>query len=548
MAQQIVAHVNQSRFTLHPPIHRAFRRAINSRRSCTAWYEENTEGQWKNNVKHACTLRFYLSVPTKGSNHYKADPRTDFTDILITAWDILLGAEADSSKTESKTLKRIRKGGMPKAQSAVAEHKVDVSSNRFAAFYIDHGGDDDEDELDIADLEGFKSTDKPKKGKKFKSSYAAPPTTIVPDEDQVEEEFWFAIQSFLQEQQKVREEVRRYWKDFNGDESHLIMATFGTRMAIDLIRRSEIELGLAVNRPARFPEDKYPVSAFPTLLVGTKQHDKQLFDAALDEFVPVSSRLNELTLYNTYSTLKTWCAFMRDDPTFRVDKKLLSNHEVSRLIEKISWVSSISDKRLPYEDDITRGVKKALQCGEVPIWTVFSMRLLLDMEDVLYHNPLLPWKDASRHTLKHAHTPLTHWHHQTGCRHIPLSEETLDDSFPDERPVSRKPSLADTPMSMLEKVTFLEGPRKKGMAKKRLTKKKLSKSVKDDEETGPCTCDTCLRCGYDWYENDVKRALKWTTDVEQGLVRFATLPFETVRTNPLHCGLMKYDLYRSRQV
>lgn len=547
VAQQIVADVKQSRFTLHPPIHRAFRRAIISRRDCTAWYEENTEGQWKSNVKHACTFRFYLGAPRNGSNHHKADSQADFTNILMTAWDILLSAEADSSKPESGSLRRIRKGNMSKAQSAVAEPKIDVSSNRFAAVYIDHEGDDDDDELDVADREDLKPTGMPKKGKTSKSSYAAPPTTIIPDEGQVEEEFWFAIQSFLQEQQKVREEVRRYWKDFKGDESHLIMATFGTRMAIDLIRRSEIELGLQVNRPARFPEDKYPVSTFPALLVGTKQNDKHLFDGALDEFVPVSSRLNELTLYNTYSTLKTWCYFLRDDPTFMINKKLISNHEISRLVKKISWISSIGDKRLPYEDDITRGVKKALQCGEVPIWTVFSMRLLLDMEDVLYRNPLLPWQDASRHTLKHAHTPLTHWHHQTGCRHIPLSEETLDDNFPNKRLVTRKPSLAGKPMSMLEKVRFLEGPRKKGMAKKRLAKKKSSKPVKADEDTGPCTCDACLRCGYDWYENDVKRALKWTTDVEHGL-RFASTAFETLRTNPLHCGLIKYNLYRSRQV
>lgn len=499
-------------------------------------------------MKHACTFRFYQGAPRRRSNKQKADSRTDFTNILMTAWDILLGAETDSSKPESKTPQRIRKGGVPKAQSVAAEPKIDVSSNRFAAVYIDHQGDDDDDDLDITGSEGFKPTNIPKKGKKSKSSYTVPPTTtIIPDEDQVEEEFWFAIQSFLQEQQKVREEVRRYWKDFKGDESHLIMATFGTRMAIDLIRRLEIELGLQVNRPARFPEDKYPVSTFPALLVGTKQNDKHLFDNALDEFVLVSSRLNELTLYNTYSTLKTWCSFLRDDSTFMINKRLLSNHEISRLMKKISWVSSIGDKRLPYEDDITRGVKKALQCGEVPIWTVFSMRLLLDMEDVLYRDPLLPWEDASRHTLKHAHTPLTHWHHQTGCRHIPLSEEAMDDNFSNERLVTRKASVAGKPMSMLEKVSFLEGPRKKGMANKRLAKKKPSKPVKADEETGPCTCDACLRCGYDWYENDVKRALKWTTDVEHGS-RFAPIAFETLRTNPLHCGLMKYNLYRSRQV
>lgn len=478
----------------------------------------------------------------------QADTRTDFTNILITAWDILLRAVDDSSKPESRTLKPTRKEDMPKARTAVAKQKIDVSSNRFAAFYIDAGADEENNGLDLADAESSKLTDTHTKGKKSKSSYVAPPTTIIPDEDQLEEEFWFAIQSFLQEQQKVREEVRGYWKDFKGDESHLIMATFGTRMAIDLIRRSEIELGLQVNRPARFPEDKYPVSTFPALLVGTKQQDRQLFDAPLDGFVLVPSRLNELTLYNTYSTLKFWCYFLRDDPTFRVSKRLSSNEEVRRLIMRISWVRSIADQRLPYEDDITRGVKKSLQSGEVPIWTVFAMRLLLDMEDVLHECPFLPWQDASQHILKHANTPLTHWHHQTGCRHIPLAEETLDDDFSNERLVRRKPSLASKPISMLEKVRSLEGPRKKGMPKSRPAKKKLPKAVKVDEEIGPCTCDDCLRCGYDWYEKDVRRALEWMIDVEQGPKSFAPRSFETIRMNPLHCGLIKYDLYRSRQV
>lgn len=482
----------------------------------------------------------------KKRSHDKPDTRTDFTNILMTAWDILLRAADDSSKPESGTLQPTRKKDMPKVRTAVPEHKIDISSNRFAAFYIDTGGD--EDELDVADAAISKPNDIPMKGKKSRSSYMAPPTTIIPDEDQVEEEFWFAIQSFLQEQQRVREEVRGYWKDFKGNESNLIMATFGTRMAIDLIRRSEIELGLQVNRPARFPEDKYPVSTFPALLVGTKQQNRKLFDTPLDEFVLVPSRLNELTLYNTYSTLKSWCYYLRDDDTFRVSKRLFSNEEIRRLIAKISWVRSIADQRLPYEDDITRGVKKTLKCGEVPIWTVFAMRLLLDMEDVLDYCPLLPWQDASQHILRHVHAPLTHWHHQTGCRHIPLAEETLDEGAPNERLVKPKTSLARKPINMREKVRTSEGPRKKGMAKGWLAKKKIPKAVKTDEETGPCTCDACLRCGYDWYERDVKGALEWMIDLNQGPKPFAPRSFETIRMNPLHCGLVKYDLDRSRLV
>lgn len=59
VAQQIVANVKQGGFTLHPAIHLAFRRAIVARNECTAWYEENTEGQWENNQSHACKLKFH---------------------------------------------------------------------------------------------------------------------------------------------------------------------------------------------------------------------------------------------------------------------------------------------------------------------------------------------------------------------------------------------------------------------------------------------------------------------------------------------------------
>lgn len=547
MAQQIVADVRQTRFILHPPIHQAFRRAIVSRKECTSWYEQNTEGQWKTNEKHACMLSLFQTAWRQRTNHNKADIQTDFTNILMTAWDILLRATAGSSKPESKALTPTRKGDMPKARTTVTEHPPSVSTNRFAAFYIDAGGNDDNDEMGFADISSSAFTPTNTKGKKPKFSYTATPTTIIPDEGQIEEEFWFAIQSFLQEQQRVREEVKGYWRDYKSNGSHLIMATFGTRMAIDLIRRSEIELGVQVKRPARFAEDKYPVSAFPAMLVCTKFQDKHPFDAPLEGFFNISSRLNELTLYNTYSTLKSWCLFLEGDFKYTIDKRLFSKAEVRRLIQKIAWVRSISDHQLPYEDDITRGVKKALRCGEVPIWTTFALRLLLDMEDILGACLFVPWQDTSRHVLKHAQSPPTHWHHQSGCRHIPLAEEILDVGYTKERSVKKKPSVASKPTSMREKVRSLEGPRKRGMAKKRPAKKKTSKASEANEKTETCTCDACLRCGYDRYEKDVNHAFDWVNDMRKAGIELPYIPFAEITINPLHCGLMKYDLYRSRQ-
>lgn len=473
----------------------------------------------------------------------------------MTTWDILLSAAATDgacSSLKSRAPQPSKKKQKSKDQVPSSEQNSFVSTNRFAAFYVDGGGDDDPDELDVAGAGSSVATGKPAKGKKLKSLHTVLPTTIIPDEGQIEEEFWFAIQSFLQELQRVRNEVRRYWEDYKRDESHLIMATFGTRMAIDLIRRSEIELGLQVKRPARFPEQKYPVSTFPALLVAANESTEgssfgagQDFDAPLDSFVRVSSRQNDLTLYNIYSTIKRWSYLWRDKPGYNMDPSLILDGEVRRLVEKLTQICGCTYQRPPYEDDITKGVKKALECGEIPIWTTFAMKLLLDMEDILYDCPMLPWMDASKHTLKHAESPLTHWHHELGRRHTPLSDEITDHDIRKGETIKHTPSLADQSRSMLERIRTSEGPRKKGTARKRRTNKKASNSAKTDEKSS--SCDTYLRCGYDWYEKDVDRAVSWVTDMEHGKECFLRR-FETLKINPLHCGLMKYDLYRARLV
>ncbi|KAJ0117351.1 hypothetical protein J7T55_003765 [Diaporthe amygdali] len=531
MAQQIVANVKQGGFTLHPAIHLAFRRAIVARNECTAWYEENTEGQWENNQSHAY-----------------------FTNLLLTCWDILLRASTNRPKPHPRKPLPFRKEKTTQDETATARDKAFVPSNRFAALYVDAGGDDGS-ELDAADIQSSSLTGWPLQGKKSKSSHMAPPATIIPDETQIEEEFWFAIQSFLQEQQKVREEVKRYWQDYKGTESHLIMATFGTRMAIDLIRRSEIELGLQVKRPKRFPEHKYPVRTFPALLVGAQQRCKgsptnldDLVDAPLDRFVVISGPQNELTLYNTYATLKAWCFFMDHEDGFEISMEFVLNSEIRRLANKILRFGSIVEERPPYEDDITRGVREALQSGKVPIWTTFALTVLLDMEDILHNCLFIPWKDASEHVSKLFSTPPSHWHHQSDCRHLPLLNGPVYEDSPKEPRVKHKTTPASKATSMLDKVRSTEGPRKKGMMKKRLPKKKL---LKEDQAEETSSCDAYLRCGYDRYEGDVFVALKWVLQATAGCQCGSDCcnapDFDLLKMNPLHCGMIKYDIYRSRQ-
>ncbi|KAL1855251.1 hypothetical protein Daus18300_011157 [Diaporthe australafricana] len=527
MAQQIVSKV-KAFFTLHPAIHDAFRRAIVARNKCSAWYEKNTKGQWKSNQSHAY-----------------------FTNILLTSWDILLSASATRPEPNHRA-----------SQAEAPDDNSAVPSNRFAALYInkadvddDGDGDTDNDDPEITNGQSSSSTNKSPQGKNSRPSYTPPPATIIPDETQIEGEFWFAIQTFLKEQQKVRELVKGYWKDFRADKTHLAMATFGTRMAIDLIRRSEIELGLQVNRPKRFPEDKYPVHVFPALLIAAQQPESSpmslddLLDPDFGRLILISGPQNDLTLYNAYATLKSLCKVAK----YGVDPKTVWpdwSEEHSRLQDKLfMFFRMIFDQtQAPWQDDITRGVKDCFKSGEVPIWTTFALRLLLDIEDILDEERMLPWRDATYHTLYHRGNPPTHWHHQSGCRHLPLEEDySEDESLPKEPPDKHQTPTAGKTMSMLEKVRSSEGPRMKGMVKKRLPKKKLSKAAQAAKaEEDRKSCEILLRCGYDRYENDVHLAYRWVI-FEIIESRNPLSHFDALRSNPLHCGMIQYDLNRSRQ-
>ncbi|KAI3395818.1 hypothetical protein diail_831 [Diaporthe ilicicola] len=544
MAQKIVANVKQAWFSLNPAIHDAFRRAIVARQKCTAWYEQNTKSQWKSNESHAY-----------------------FTNILLTCWDILLSASANRPEPKHQAPQPPHKENIPQAQPASVEDELAAHSNRFAALYIGPDGDSDsDDEPEVTNAQSSSLNNQTKQGKKSKSPFTSTPATIIADETQIEEEFWFAIQSFLREQQKVREQVKGYWKDFNGEKTHLIMATFGTRMAIDLIRRSEIELDLQVVRPKRFPADQYPVHTFPALLVAAKQDRcppmrlDHIVDPRLGRIagVLISGPQNELTLYNTYATLKAWRNAVDDGCNKWLKNAMVEWNDESDRLTRILFMlfeMSMVEPTPPYQDDITRGVTEALWSGKIPIWTTFSLKLLLDIEDILGEFQLLTWGIAGDHALNHATSTPTHWHHQADCCHVPLPPPNAPGNVnsPKQPDDKHKASPASKTINIRGKVKSSEGPRMRGMVKKRLPKKKAANAPPIGEEVKVCT----LRCGYDSYDKDVYCVKEWikfhvleqfgdTYSPESPYDVVDASPYDVLRMNPLHCGMIVYDLYRSR--
>ncbi|CAN8104457.1 unnamed protein product [Discula destructiva] len=453
----------KGQFTLNPAVDAAFRRAIAARKRVTAWYETTSHGE--------------LDVEeSNGRHHY-------FTNILLKAWNVLLDAAASCSSKLPPTTQ-------PKGAAKVSSN----TNNRFTALTLE---DIDDDGGDII-LEAMKPTHKAKKTKEPSSS-AVPDVFIVGDDQQIEDEFWFAIQSFLMELHKVRDIILRYWEDYNASKIDLIMAALGTRTAIDLIRRAEIELGLRIIRPRRFPEDKYPVWKLPALLYArehsTAGQDLDSFlNVEVDNYKTVPDDQNDFCLYNIYVLFTChakWGSWMSSRPQgspiwpLGAAKDPLHFVDLNLMMLRLRLIVSPEWQMIPWEDEVSRGLRHVLQQGEVVIWAMFAFKVLwdthkLDHKQYAYHDifeEIGEVIDSSNFT----------------------TSQLLDSKWAYDSDIAQMPS-AD---------------------------------------------------GHDALEFTLARVGAWVYGNESfhGLathLRRILWPAFFLEMNPLHCGLIKYDLYRSR--
>lgn len=470
--------ITKSEVTIHTAVRNAFRSAIVARRRCTEWYKENAHGD-------------------------EADQSTDrhvyFTNILQTTWGILI--------TCHLRVKRGKENNLP-ASVRLNESDFTATSNRFNMLQLDDDLDFSDDNTEDATVTFSKPTKKKqgrkkgaKKAKKHTTHFTSLSATIIPDEEQIEDEFWFAIYSFLMEMHKVLAIVRQYWQDFKDGEIDLVMASMGTRMAIDLIRRSEVELDVHITRPKRFPETKFPVSKLPALFMGNEHAQTGQYDGVRPEsyttFNParVSTFIcshSDFSLYNIYILLTSWAYEFKTSPNSTGVKNTpltSAQPEDSERLQDILVYFRLVTKccRAPYEDEITRAARHVFEKHEVPIWTTFSFRILLEIESVLEESRDLPWQNAVAVT----QTMLRPW----------------------------------------------DG---------------LKMHDKDGKPLG--TSEIQKTCCYGRHMSNVNGARDWLLHDEPGqcscINRHKIVEYEShqfFKLNPMHCGMIVYDLYRSRQ-
>ncbi|CAJ2501692.1 Uu.00g045450.m01.CDS01 [Anthostomella pinea] len=232
------------------------------------------------------------------------------------------------------------------------------------------------------------------------------PVTLIKSEEDIEEDFFFPIFTFLQEVDDVRSMVRQGWSGYREGRTELIFCSLITNTAIQLVRRAEHELGLPIERPKKYPSSAYPAWNFPGIFI-YENHQSSMIQNNVDlrSFLEPSPGVaslgcshSELCLWETFTALKhsLWeakpeavniCCWEKRK-TFRRIKSMLP------CLQSISQGMAQSFA----SDGITSGIGAMFKTRSIPVWTAFGMEMLLDIQDELQTVPQKALKEVQRHT------------------------------------------------------------------------------------------------------------------------------------------------------
>ncbi|KAI4861932.1 hypothetical protein F4820DRAFT_41118 [Hypoxylon rubiginosum] len=346
-----------------------FSRAIDARRQFTEWYQRSSHGEEGSNKRHA-----------------------HFTGVLASAWEILRPFEPARTSHVKK-----RPADAPKPEP------VATLANRFANLEVEQSCDvgvDTETSTSTGQEDDYKLTD-------------VAPVTIVKSEEDLEEDFFFAIFAFMQELDEVRAYIRHTWLGYKKGIMELIVASLLTNTAIQLVRRAEHELDLMIQRPKKYPASRYPVWHFPDIFIyATHEEDLAKEGRDLDSFLTPSARYHimgcshaDLCLSETFSALKH-CLY---EFKARRGQSLLAgnvpHHEKApetfvRIKDMLPCFQGISRTMAEAfaSDEVTSGIGLMFDSQTIPIWVAFAVQALLDIQDELKAVPRKATQEVQQHT------------------------------------------------------------------------------------------------------------------------------------------------------
>ncbi|KAK8133765.1 hypothetical protein PG984_005777 [Apiospora sp. TS-2023a] len=361
-----------------------FDRAIKARRECTEWYETVGHGDPLSNKRH-----------------------THFTNILINSWEALRPFQTIDKK-------RTRSGAKPNTKDVEHEDALPFL-NRFSKLHVLDPTDSDHEHAQADDAtEAQHEPD---------ASLELPdvtPAAIERDEETVEEDFFLAIFTFLCEMKILRLMVRNIWTEYASDKLELTVASLLTNTVIQLVRRAEQALDLSIQRPKRYPASMFPVWTFPALFLNslrpstaqdaTKEaHD---FVSPSDYLMPFEGEHAEFCLWPVYNAVK-FAVASHEESLKEMDNEeappvLLPYGEdvhVGKTFERLRdllpglHIIAYQNPGMATDDEITHGVSEIFQSFTLPVWAVFGIQLLLDMQDTLQDaSSRQPLEELQSHT------------------------------------------------------------------------------------------------------------------------------------------------------
>ncbi|KAI8963497.1 hypothetical protein F5Y11DRAFT_356297 [Daldinia sp. FL1419] len=237
--------------------------------------------------------------------------------------------------------------------------------------------------------------------------------SLTKSEEDIEEDFFFAIFAFMQDLDSVRSWVRESWQAYSRGEVDLVVPSLLTNTAIQLVRKAENEMDFLIDRPKKYPSSQYPVSSFPDIFVHATHKDEILkYGQDLDEFIHPSEKIviiqdndGKLCLSEIFAALKfhlhNVCSFkngkstsylkLANDPSIEVES-LIMVFPALELVGRSNWNGFASD-------EIMNEISRMLNTGKIPITTAFSIRLFLDLHEEIQNVPEKPVEEVKRHVL-----------------------------------------------------------------------------------------------------------------------------------------------------
>lgn len=239
------------------------------------------------------------------------------------------------------------------------------------------------------------------------------PVKIEQDEEELEDAFFFAIKSFLDDIFEVRSYVASEWRSYKVTGEGLIRTALLSNTAVDLVRCAERQFEHELSRPKKYPAKDFPVWTLPVLLFfdahnGFKEgtisiDDIQLFSySAIQLFIKPSFRTRpsdyaceqeRYCMWRVYAALKIYLFIVknhiRDTHTPITPTSMSTAHET---FPEETWDTLFWAQVFRLENDVGAnfahdealwGIKHMLDKNEVPIWVTFAMQIHLDIGKVL---------------------------------------------------------------------------------------------------------------------------------------------------------------------